>query len=324
MSSDPSLTAKVLAAMLDILDNYLPPNPVINPPLPDPNLSLVSVTERSVGLGSRVGTDIRGPFAVAALKGTRLEAVIRYQIWSDNPGDVDAAVQDLVARLLADRDVLRVQGFLRLALKSTGTGESVPTVNDYWRESVDFEVLYEFPYADSDEAQSLIATIPVNITQELATAMAITDEMTRWDNETAPPLLLRGPLRIGRMSAIAFTPLTPTGTVTLTRTFDGAPGPITIHPDLATFLAAVADPNNPATQAQVVLPSVSDFLDEFAIGGNAIALGDWNEDSITDEYDALELSIAPPIVLPGVADRFEISYGAAAFDEVGVVYLRAK
>src|SRR5256885_11432622 len=84
MSSDPSLAAKVLAAMLDVLDNYLPPNPVINPPLPDPNLSLVSMTERSVGLGSRVGTDVRGPFAVSALKGTRIEAVIRYQIWSDN------------------------------------------------------------------------------------------------------------------------------------------------------------------------------------------------------------------------------------------------
>src|SRR5258706_7604892 len=226
MSSDPSLSAKVLAAMLDVLDNYLPRNPVINPPLPDPNLSLVSMTERSVGLGSRVGTDMRGPFAVSALKGTRIEAVIRYQIWSDNPGDVDAAIQDLAARLLADRELLRVQGFLRLALRSTGTGESIPTVNDYWRESVDFEVLYEFPYEDSDDAQSLIASIPVNIDQQLATTMAITDEMTRWDNEDAPPLLLRGPLRIARMSAIAFTPLTPSGTVTLTRTFDGAPGPI--------------------------------------------------------------------------------------------------
>ncbi len=90
MSSDPLLNAKVLAALLDVLDNYLPPNPVLNPPLPDPNLSLVSVTERSVGLGSRVGTNTRGPFTVSAIKGARLEAVIRYQVRCDHPAFCDS------------------------------------------------------------------------------------------------------------------------------------------------------------------------------------------------------------------------------------------
>ena len=58
--------------------------------------------------------------------------------------------------------------------------------------------------------------------------------------------------------------------------------------------------------------------------GDPVTLGDWDEDLIPDDYDSLELTIAPPIKLPGVADRLEISYGAVAFDEVGVVYLRAK
>jgi hypothetical protein len=324
MSSDPSLGAKVLAAMLDVLDNYLPPNPVLNPPLPDPTLSLVSVTERSVGLGSRVGTDMRGPFTVAAVKGSRLEAVVRFQVWSDEPATIDSAVQDLVARLLADREVLRAAGFLRLALKSSGTSEIVPAVNNYWRESVDFELLYEFPYVDADDAQSLIARIPINIDDNLAEAMTVSDEMARWDNLTAPPLSLRGPLTIGQLSAVAFIPgTTPTGKVTVTRTFDGATGPAPIHPDLTTFLAAIADPDHPAAEGQIIFASLGDFLGAFNPAGTPITLGDWDEDLVPDEYEPLALTIAPPIKLPRVTDRFEINYETSPFDQVAVVYLRA-
>jgi len=324
MSSDPLLNAKVLAAMLDVLDNYLPPNPVLNPPLPDPNLTLVSAAERSVGLGSRVGTNMRGPFTVSAVKGARLEAVVRYQLWSDDPVNVDAAIQDLVTRLLTDREVLRALGFLRLVLKSTGEGQVVPAVNNYWRESVDFEVLYEFPYVDSDDAQSLIASIPINIDDDLATAMTVSDEMARWDNLTAPPLLLRGPLTIGRLSALAFIPGTaPTGKVTLTRTFDGAAGSAPVHPDLPTFLAAIADPHQPPVSGQVVFASLSDFLNAFSPDGTPITLGDWDEDLAADDYDASALAIVPSIKLPRVQDRFEISYETAAFDQIAVVYLRA-
>ena len=333
MSSDPLLNAKVLAALLDVLDNYLPPNPVLNPPLPDPNLSLVSITERSVGLGSRVGTNTRGPFTVSAIKGARLEAVVRYQLWSDDPVNVDAAIQDLITRLLSDREALRSSGFLRLALKTVETSEIVAAVNDYWRESVNFEVLYEFPYVDSDDAQSLIASIPININENLTTTMTVSDEIVRWSNQipppppivqSAPPLLLRGPLTIAGLSALAFIPgAAPTGKVTLTRTFDGAAGSPTVHPDLATFLAAVADPNQPAAEGQVVFATLSDFLGAFSAAGTPITLGDWDEDLIADEYDASALEIAPPIKLPRVDDRFEISYETSAFDQVAVVYLRA-
>ena len=310
--------------MLDVLDNYLPPNPVVNPPLPDPNLSLVSVTERSVGLGSRVGTDTRGPFTVSAIKGTRVEAVVRYQLWSDDPANVNVTVQDLVSRLLADREVLRAAGFLRLALKNTGASEIVAAVNNHWRESVDFELLYEFPYVDADDAQSLIAKIPITINDNLATAMTVSDEMARWDNLTAPPLSLRGPLTIGQLAAIAFVPAaTPTGKVTITRTFDGAAGPIPIHPDLATFLAAITDAAHPAAEGQVVFASFSDFLKAFKPAGTPIALGDWNQDLVADDYEPLALLIAPSIKLPRVTDRLEISYETPAFDQVAVVYLRA-
>jgi hypothetical protein len=236
-------------------------------------LSLVSVAERAVGLGGRVGTDTRGPFTVSALKGTRLEAVVRYQLWSDTPVGVDAAIQDLATRLLADREVLRAAGFLRLTLKGAGASENVPALN-FWRESAEFAVLYEFPYVDADDAESLIGRIPIEINEEFSESMTVTDEMVRWDDQpapppplppSAPPLLLRGALSIGRLSALAFIPGTaPTGTVTLTRTFDGAPGPPPTHPDLPTFLAAITNPVNPAREGRITFASLTAFLAAFS------------------------------------------------------------
>lgn len=266
LSGDTSLTATVLNAMLAVLETYrlppppTPPPPPPPPPLPVPTLSVVSVTERAVGLGSRIGTENRGPFTVAALKGIRLEAVVRYHLWADTSNNVDRDIQALIKRLLGDRDVLRAAGFLRLGLKSTSASENV-FAEDAWRQSAEFGVLYEFPYQDSDDADSLIARIPINISEEFTESTTITDEMVRWDNESAPPLLLRGGLSIGKLSGLAFIPGTaPTRTVTLTRTFDGATGLPLTHPTMTSFLAAVAGANPPQRHANVAFTSLKTFL----------------------------------------------------------------
>jgi hypothetical protein len=324
MSSEPSLTTKVLNAMLTVLKGFLPPAPVLSPPVPAPGLSLVGLQERTVGLGQRVGTDLRGPFSVAALKGIRLEAVVRYQVWANTLPDVELSIQDLIVRLLGDRDALRAAGFLRLALNSTSAGENVET--DIWRETADFAVLYEFPFVDSDGADSLIAQIPIKLDGELTESLTVSDEMTRWDNLSAPSLALRGRSIIGGLSALAFTPGTvPGGAVTLTRTFDGASGTPPTHPDLPTFLAAVTDPDNPAREGRVSFASLTDFLAAFSAAGDAITLGDWDEDLLhtPDSYQSLALPIEPPITLPGVADRFEITYQITVpSPNAVVVYLR--
>jgi hypothetical protein len=326
MNSEPSLTTRVLEAMLTVLETYLPPTPLLLPPLPAPSLSLVGLQEKAVGLGQRVGTDLRGPFSVAALKGIRLEAVVRYQVWATTLPDADLAIQDLVMRLLGDRDVLRAAGFLRLALNSAGASENV--AENTWRETAEFTVLYEFPFVDSDGADSLIARIPIEIDSEFAESMTVRDEMTRWDNLFAPGLLLRGRLSIGGLSVLAFTPgAGPPGAVMLTRTFDGASGPPPVHPDLPTFLAAITDPDQPAREGQFSFASLTDFLAAFGPAGSVVTLGDWDEDlplHLPDEYQSLALPIQPAIELPSVADRFEITYPITVpSPNKFVVYLRA-
>ena len=313
--------------MLQHLEDRLPipdPSPPPNAP-PAASLSLVSVAERAVGLGSRVGTDLRGPFTVAALKGLRLEAVVRYQLWAATPSEIEQAIADLIARLLADRDVLRQAGFLRVDLKHTSVSENV-FAEDAWRQSVEFEVLFEFPFMDSDDADSLIARIPINVIDDFTETTTVTDELTRWDNNTAPSLALRGVRKVGRLSALAYIPAAaPAGSVTLTRTFDGATGPPPTHPDLATFLAAVTDPVNPAREGQVVFASLESFMAAFTLTGTTVPLGDWDENLLLDEYESRELEIDPPIRLPNATDRLEIVYNLTpSATDFAVVYLAVK
>jgi hypothetical protein len=325
--ASPTPEALLLDAMLTELNKYrplVPPPPLPPPPLPLSSLSLVSMVQRSVGLGARVGVETRGPFNVAELKGLRVEAVVRYYISSGTPNDVDAAIQVLTAQLLGDRDNLRAAGFLRLALKEISASENVAT--NAWRGSADFEVLFEFPFIDADGADSIIARIPIEINDEFGESTLVTDEMTRWDNESAPTLVLRGPASIDKLSALRFAPAAvPLGTVTLRRTFDGAVDPVPVHPDLASLLAAITDPNNPDLQGEVTFASLTDFMNEFSASGDPITLGDWDQDATPDTYDSLILTIDPALKLPNVADRFEIAYDLTpSLTDFVVVYLRAK
>jgi len=314
-------TANAMATLSDALDDFLPALPP-GSPLPPPTVSLSSVNERGVGLGNRVGQDLRGSFGVATLKGVRLDAVARYQLWADTPGDVEAVSRTLIGQLLGAFDDLRARGVLRLSLKGVSPSEAVTGAG--LRQIVEFSVLFEFPYSDTEGAESLIARIPIEIDSVFGEQTVVTDEMARWDNEAAPALVLRGRTRIGKLSALAFIPgAAPGGSVTLTRAFDGATGAPTSHPDLPSFLAAITQPNNPERHSQTTFASLSDFLNAFVAAGDDFTLGDWNTDGTPDIYQSKALAIEPAIELSNATDRFEIAFQNPNFNQVAVLYLRA-
>jgi hypothetical protein len=319
-ASDPQLGPAV-NAMLHTLNHYLPPH-VIN--LPVPSVTFASMTERAVGIGRSRGGDSVGPFGAISLKGIRLDAVARFQLWAGGPTDADLAFSDLNARLIANRENLRSGGFLRFALESAPPAEPLPPPVDAWRKYADYRVLYEFDYQDTDGAQGLIARIPVHIDSNLSQSMTITDEMTRWDNIAAPQLVVRGSAGIAGLSLLAFVAaLPPTAPVTLTRTYDGAVGAPATYATLAKFLAAVAGPNPLERHAAVSFSSFGKFQAEFKSAGAPIALGDWDQNGVPDQYKPLALLFPAAIELPKISDRFEVTYKANAFDKVAVVYLRA-
>src|SRR4051812_35560989 len=99
---------QVVTDMMNALDNLLPaiPPPPALPaqPLPARGVSLVSVTEKTVGLGNRLGIDTQGPLSVSVLKGVRLDAVVRFQFWGADPAEADARITEMHGLLLAAKD----------------------------------------------------------------------------------------------------------------------------------------------------------------------------------------------------------------------------
>ena len=329
MSNSAPTLDQVSEAVLEALKSYLPAGA---PPLPLPSVMIASINERSAGLGNRVGEDRRGGLSVQVLKSLRVEAVARFQLWASGAGAVEEATRELVARLLADRDELRSVDndgdgredlqILRLALKGIGASEHIPS-DGVWRQSTEFSLLAEFPYTDADDAQSLIARIPIEIDSASSQSTIVTDEMTRWDDDSATSLIVRGALSTSRLSALVFIPGgTPSGRVTLQRSFEGAAAPPADHPDLNSFLAAITVPSNPERNARVVLPSLDALLAAFGDAGDSVTLGDWDEDGVADIYQPKALTIDPPLRLAH-GERLEISFEHANFDQAGVVYLRA-
>jgi hypothetical protein len=289
---------------LQTLSQYLPPPANA---LPVPSVSVASLKERAVGIGRSRGGDSAGPFGAIALKGIRLDAVARFQLWAGGPNDADNAISHLNAQLMADRENLRTGGFLNFAGEAAPPAEPLPPPVGAWRKYADYRVLCEFDYQDTDDAQGLIARIPVSIDSELAQSMTTTDELARWDNHSAPSLVVRGTTAIGALSLLAFGPTPPTAPVTLTRTYDGAVGAPAAYATLAKFLAAVSGESPFERHAKVIFPSFGKFLDAFTGASAPIALGDWDNDGIPDQYQPLDLPIDPAIQLPKISDRFEVA-----------------
>jgi hypothetical protein len=314
----------VVADMLSVLEARLPPPA---PPLPDANVTLERVRKRLVGLGGLRGTEATAPIGLLTLRGGRLDARVRFQLWSSTPAGVDDAVVAIQGTMLEYNEQLRLDGFLKIVASDTTLAEHEPSLNA-WRKTASYDVLYEFQYRDSDDAPSLIARIPINTDPEEPDSPAretetVTDEMVRWDDEGAPPLVVAGPSDVGRVDVIAFVPGTaPGGSITLLRTTQGAAGPPSHHPDIPTFLAAVAGDEPAETSADVTL-SPTALLAALTPHGDSIELGDWDEDAVLDTYDGFRLGLIPVVHLPRPTDRFEIAYSDPdGLDEQAVLYVR--
>ncbi|HEV3469721.1 MAG TPA: hypothetical protein VG148_10400 [Pyrinomonadaceae bacterium] len=203
--ASPSLD-QVVAAMMDTLDDFFPPAPAGPPP---PGVSLVSVTEKQVGLGGLRGLETRSPFSTSLLRGVRLDAVVRFQVWGDTPAAADDLMTQQHALLLAAKEQLKVAGFLTVAAQSTSLVNFVGALN-FWRKFADYHVLYEFAFQDSGDAGGLIARIPVGIDSVYNEQTVVTDETVRWGDVEAPDLEVRAgvarPFRVRALYVLASLP----------------------------------------------------------------------------------------------------------------------
>jgi hypothetical protein len=299
------------------------------PPVPVSNVTLEHVRERLVGLGNHAGTEPTGALGSRTVRGGRLDAGVRFQVWATSPADADDAVRTLQGALLDDRQHLRTLGFLTLVSTGTTLAEHVPAI-PAWRKATSFDVLYEYRYAD-DDAAGLIARIPVASDLEAAGGPAheeqtLVDDLVRWDQEAALPLVVRGPATVRHVAALMFLPGPPLGgTVTFRRTAAGG-GAVTHFPDLDAFLAATSGTAPTHTDAEVSL-APADAWGALGPASPGPDLGDWDTDGVTDAYTGADRRLVEPLVLPSARDRFEIRYApppgpAPGLDQTAVVYLR--
>jgi hypothetical protein len=316
---------QAVSALLAALQPYVPPPA---PPLPDSGVSVAALTERSVGLGGRRGFERRGSLGLVELRGVRADALVRFQLWGGDFVAVETTARTLTAAIAADREALWNAGFLRLSLDQAGLPFEVPSLTA-WTATLDYRVLFEHRVEDTGGAESLIARIPVHSDPEEEESLAretttVTDELVRWDELVARPLVVRGPRAVRSLASLSFfAGALPTGTVTLTRTHDGASGPPTPHPSLTAFLEEVSGPGAPERHGVVSFASPPAFLAELAPPGATLELGDWDLDSAIDTYEARDLALTPPLLLPRGRDRLELTYQHPALDQSGVIYLRA-
>lgn len=322
----PTLT-DVVTDLLTVLGQRLP---AASAGMPEPNVSLERVRERVVGLGNHAGDEPTGTLGTRTLRGGRLDARVRFQLWGLTSSDVDGAVQTLHTTLLDDTETLRAAGFLRMAAAETTLSEPVPSAGG-WRKTTSYDVLYEYRYVDSDDASSLIARIPVTVDPEQSDGpgrerATISDDLVRWDDEQANPLVVRGPLQVSRVAALAFVAGPALGgTVTFARTSGTGAAPVH-HADLTSFLDAVGGVDPAETDADVALDPAA-ALAALGPATPALSLGDWDTDGVTDAYDAHDRRLDEPLVLATAADRFTVTYTpppgpTPGLDQSAVVYLR--
>lgn len=320
----PVLTSpgQAVTSVVAALSSYL--TPVAG--LPQPTVVALQVSDRTVGLGNSRGLESIGPFSVVELHGGQIDCVVRFQVWGADSGAADTAMTALQGRLLDARADLWDAGFLQL----DGVAGALPvTDGNAWSRTADYHALVEYQLAPASNADSLIASIPVDAAQRVGGSLldertTVTDDIVRWDQGSAAALLVRGRRSVDELAVAAFLPAPqPTGEVRILRTTDDAAGPPTDHVDLTAFLAAVNDPVTPERNGQVRFGSVAGFVATFDAAGDPLLLGDWDEDGNPDGYVVGRLALNPPIPLPTSRDRLEISLQTSPLDHIGVVYLRA-
>jgi hypothetical protein len=313
---------EAVGSVLKVLQDEFLPSGTLG--LPDPSVTAVSALEKAAGIGGHVGNQSIVGFAAIDLKAVRTEIVAQFQLWGSTPIIVDQAIGDLNNKILADRGHLWSLGFLKLAMESAGPTEHFPNVG--WRKQASYRILYESVYEDAN-VDSIITRIPINIDGAAKESTVVTDGMVRWDNETAPGLVVRGPFSIGAISALAFVPDPAlSGSVIVIRTFDGATGAPAAYLTLQTLLDDIVGTAPKTKHASVTFASPQDFVAALSPNGSVI-LGDWDvgetpDDNIPDKYLACSQAIPQPLLLKTAEDRFEIHYQSPPLNKRAVLYLR--
>jgi muconolactone delta-isomerase len=303
ITTNDAVLDEMLGKLGALLSPIVAPGPPPPPqPPPAPTLALVSVSEHSVGIGNRRGTGMLGSFKVRALKGLQLDAVVRFQYWAETQEEAEASVAGLQGRVRNAANELRAEGFLRVEAATTSVAESVATVNDFWRKSADYRVLYEFQYEDNDGAEGLVARIPIDFEGEFSESTVVTDDMVRWDEVAAPTIVVRGSgTRARRVNALTVVAFLPAG-------WDGT-GFVTVRASIG------------GDVQEQVFPHVRAFVEAFEAETDTVTLG-------ANPYLVGRLSIEQvgfPLVLPFTLKRDDfllISYSNTEFDSDAVVYLR--
>lgn len=329
MASEPALNI-IMNDVLLTLSGYLNPVPVS---LPASTVSVVSATKKNSAIGNRIGTDIRGGFPTVAIKGGHLDASVQFQVWDSNAEDIEIEMNALHNRLMADRDLLRSQGFITFKAEQTAASEFISDLS-IWRKISLFKFLYEYQYQDSDDALSIITRIPIESDLEVKDSperetSTVTNAMQRWDDEDANALSVvansSSNAKVFGLYVLAYRPgAWLGGPVIIDRTNLDTFVPLTIYPTFNDFIDAVTAPSSPDQNAQVTLATVEDFVNALTIDGTPFELGDWDEDLVPDEYQAYQQLFDLPIDLSNANDVFRISYQTPPLNSKAVIYLRAK
>lgn len=309
---------EALTQMLTRLGQFLP-TPAVDLPLP--GVSVVRLQQKAIGLGGFHTLESR-EFFPAVHKGLRLAGTVRFQLWGGGsmPSPVEQQLRLLTETVLGDRDTLEVDGFLDLQLTGVSTADHVGAV-PAWRQTADFDVLYEFRRETSDDAGGLIARIPVALEQAWGSFVSAGDIVV-WHDSGTTPLRLEGPRTVEGVATLEFLPTAaPAGAVTLTRTHAAAVGAPTDFATLDDFLTAVGGPTPASTHARVSFASLSDFLAALGPAGDPLTFLD--EAGAPRLFPVRGRLFTAPIALATPADTLEIAFEATALDTDQVLYLRA-
>ena len=312
------MLSDALSHMLDTLGNFLPQS-IAN--LPAPDVSVVRLQERQIGLGRFHGLEERQFFPVVH-KGIRIAGTVRFQLWGApaSPEPVSQQVRDLTEAILDERDTLEADGFVELTLSSVSTVDHVAAI-PAWRQTAEFDVLYEFHQETHDLAGGLIARLPTELAEEWG-AMLVTGDVTIWNSDGTPPLALQGRRTLHGVTTLEFLQsAVPAGTVVMRRTRTDASGAPDVFTTLDAFLTAVAGPTPTSTHARITFSSLAVFLAALGAAGDPITFVD--EMDQPREFRARGRLFDPPLELGRASDVFDVTFGAPALAADQVLYLRA-
>jgi len=291
-----------LQNMLNGLTGFLP---APGNGLPNSAVSVVSVVERTLGIGNRRGYKQRGPLMVAELRGGRLEAVVRFQMWGSQSGDAENAGTTLQQALLNARDDLWEKGFLRVTIQ----GGPLAELQDNpaaWRKTLDCLILYEYIFTDDEAARGLITRISADLGEHNSVdtngqptqPMVITlSEFGLWNDQSAPEITLTRRGTVNGIYALVSLPTTWTGSgLTLSSTIGGQPW----------------------SKSYI---SVAEFISKFTPDGDVVMLDGKPFQGLNLDFSLPDFPT--PVLLGGGGDIFRISHSSQQLDNINAaLYLK--